>query len=183
MVLVLHYFYYCEQSFASGSPLEKLHFFTHWFWSGVDLFFVLSGFLIGGIIIDNRKATNFVRVFYVRRALRIVPAYSLLLIAYFVLRSVLDPVRYVPVFQVMYPNVTDFSFLTFTQNICSSVATTIHRRNIVNSFFMGPTWSLSVEEQFYLMVPFLLTLTPRKFWTLLSSSLRMVSSCIISSIA
>lgn len=168
MILVLHYFYWCEQSFDAGSPLANLHFFTHWFWSGVDLFFVLSGFLIGGIIIDNRKAPNFVRVFYLRRALRILPAYSLLLIAYFVLRSVLDPVRYVSLFKEMHPNYTDFSFLTFTQNIMSSVAWTIHRRNIVDSFFMGPTWSLSVEEQFYLVVPFLLTLTPRKFWTFLS---------------
>jgi peptidoglycan/LPS O-acetylase OafA/YrhL len=173
MVLIYHYFNLLSFPLAvEGSLLARLHNFTHWFWSGVDLFFVLSGFLIGGIIIDNRESKNFLKVFYIRRALRILPAYSLLLISYFALRSQLDPARFGQLFYGNAPIFPEFSYFTFTQNIFLGLAFATHHDS---NIFLGPTWSLAVEEQFYLVVPFCLMVTPRRCWTTLLIGLAILA--------
>jgi peptidoglycan/LPS O-acetylase OafA/YrhL len=155
MVILWHYFNCQLGDLPPQSPIGELAKVTSWSWSGVDLFFVLSGFLIGGIIIDNRRSKNFLAVFYTRRSLRIIPVYCLLLAAFFALRGTLSTTRYEWLFA---GNKPDWSYLTFTQNILMTI------KDSDGGNFLGVTWSLAVEEQFYLVVPFLCLIVPRKHW-------------------
>jgi peptidoglycan/LPS O-acetylase OafA/YrhL len=110
------------------------------------LFFVLSGFLIGGILLDQRPATNYYRVFYLRRFFRIVPLYALLVIpgllslsfglqSHFAGHSMAN----------LTPSGMWLCFF-FLQNFDA-----IFQFGI--PFYLTPTWSVAVEEQFYLLLP------------------------------
>ncbi len=76
LVLIWHYF---GNQFQTNPKtlLSYLGQFIGLFWSGVDLFFVLSGFLITSILLENRESTNLFKVFYIRRFCRIFPLYFL----------------------------------------------------------------------------------------------------------
>ncbi|MBR1219385.1 acyltransferase [Bradyrhizobium sp. U87765 SZCCT0131] len=121
-------------------------------WLAVDIFFVLSGFLIGKLILERRAHANFFAVFYVRRACRIVPAYVLTLLAVTLLYRALP-----------YPwtEASDaiplWGYLTFVQNIFM-VAT-----DSIGAHWLAPTWTLAVEEHFYLLVPALIVFAPRRW--------------------
>jgi peptidoglycan/LPS O-acetylase OafA/YrhL len=123
--------------------------------AGVDLFFVLSGFLITGILVDTRECANYWRSFYCRRALRIFPLYyAFLLFAFLVFPLTVSP-DWVPLRADwwMYP-----VYLTNWLALWKG-----HWPNILGHF-----WSLSVEEQFYLVWPFVvLFVKPRQLlWML-----------------
>lgn len=126
-------FYHCEARLRYA-PVHRV---VEWGWAGVNLFFVLSGFLITGIILDSRDDPHFFRNFYARRSLRIWPVYVLLLLLVFTLVpltfsgfwSAVDQTRHAP-----WPYL-----VLFVQNLfVLSLPGTI-----------GPTWSLAIEEQFY----------------------------------
>ena len=111
-------------------------------WCGVDLFFVLSGFLITGILLDTRKAPDFFKTFYVRRTLRIFPLYYIFLFALFILfRPFLHAI---PEYRALSSH--QISYWLYLQNWQTSIRGW-------PSFGMDHLWSLAVEEQFYLVWP------------------------------
>lgn len=136
-------------------------------YTGVNLFFVLSGFLIGGILLDNRGSSSYFRAFYIRRFFRIIPLYYTVL---FVLAILL-------IFQQLYNATMDLAFgtvepfatyLLFVQNI----AMVLHGAP-VNS--LSHTWSLAVEEQFYLTLPLTIWLLTRRQLVALGAMLIAIS--------
>jgi peptidoglycan/LPS O-acetylase OafA/YrhL len=129
-------------------------------WSGVDLFFVLSGFLIGGILLDVRTSPRYFRTFYFRRAYRILPIY-------FAMVGVFS-VRYFhgagPLGNFSHSDIPWLSYFTFTQNFWMAALGTF------GAGAMAVTWSLAVEEQFYLTAPLIVRKISREklVWVLLA---------------
>ncbi|HEY6946521.1 MAG TPA: acyltransferase, partial [Candidatus Acidoferrum sp.] len=138
IVVLVHYGYY---EGAPGPPL-LVHIRNPFGlgWTGVDLFFVLSGFLIGGILLDAKSSTNYFKTFYVRRFFRIIPIYYLWILSFIALvvfggkllqahthSGVLPPLGF-----------DLFKHFLFLQNMFIS-----KQANLTSSWF-GVTWSLAV---------------------------------------
>jgi peptidoglycan/LPS O-acetylase OafA/YrhL len=106
-------------------------------WVGVDLFFVLSGYLIANQIFSGtvRGQRLSLKLFYIRRALRTLPVFWVVLALYFLLPNVMGGRTPPPL----------WTFLTFTQNFGLQPGTAFSH-----------AWSLCVEEQFYLVLPLIL---------------------------
>jgi peptidoglycan/LPS O-acetylase OafA/YrhL len=105
--------------------------------TGVDLFFVLSGFLITGILLDTKELPGYFKNFYARRALRIWPPYYGILFLFFVLFPILFPRHLFLTDRKTWPY-----FVTYTQNLFYHFDFSIP---------LSPTWSLAVEEQYYMI--------------------------------
>ena len=148
MVVLLHGFF---GILAPNLDIPYLHPITDAFFggAGVDLFFVLSGFLIGGILIDHRESPNYFKVFWVRRAARILPVYFLLFATYGLALSVSQLVTASWFHEwLMQDPIPLWTYFTFTQNYFMAA------ENSGAARWVGITWSLAVEEQFYLIFPF-----------------------------
>ena len=118
-------------------------------WSGVDLFFVLSGFLIGGILLDARSSPRFFQTFYIRRAYRILPLYFLV-IGLSLLPHLLAQFSAARAAHTTPLPLPWWSYATFTQNFWMAYL------GVFGPSGMGITWSLAIEEQFYLSIPLLI---------------------------
>lgn len=137
-------------------------------WCGVDLFFVLSGFLITGILHDSKGSANYFSSFYGRRAVRIFPAYYAVLVIMFVIVPLAFPHLLdrpdLPVYG------SPWVYLLYVSNYCF-----VGGGDAFGS--LGHTWSLAVEEQFYLIWPALV-------WMLSSRKmLKLCAAIIVATIA
>jgi peptidoglycan/LPS O-acetylase OafA/YrhL len=111
-------------------------------WVGVDLFFVLSGYLIGGQLIAPLARDQSIKLgrFFSRRALRIMPAYFAVLAIYFCLPWLRE-----------FPEISPFwKYLVSVQNI-----------NLHGGTAFSHAWSLAIEDQFYFALPLILILIGR----------------------
>jgi peptidoglycan/LPS O-acetylase OafA/YrhL len=142
--------YHCRFELTSNAlPQRAAKWLFGFGWSGVDLFFVLSGFLITGILLESRNASNYFSSFYARRALRIFPLYYLSLIVAFNVapRQHPETTRNLP------PIHDRLWFFAYIQNwLGVPVVPWPH--------YMIHYWSLGVEEQFYLVWPLVIFMLP-----------------------
>ncbi|MEQ1850627.1 MAG: acyltransferase [Chthoniobacteraceae bacterium] len=155
MVLVWHYVVCQILGAPAGSGLASLRDSLWLTWSGVDLFFVLSGFLIAGILLDHRGASNYFRAFYIRRACRILPLYYLLIGIHILLRIL--PFQAQQTEWLLREPMPLWSYAVFVQNIFMGMSGDFGAPSL------GITWSLAVEEQFYLLIPLLIHLVRPKW--------------------
>jgi peptidoglycan/LPS O-acetylase OafA/YrhL len=131
-------------------------------WAGVDLFFVLSGFLITGILVRTRDSSHYFRDFYARRALRILPLYYGTLVVAFLVLPAFSGCPGIPLReQVPYW----LYFANFAQGGGSPC------------FVLGHFWSLGIEEQFYLVWPIVVLRSSR------TSAIRVCIAAILVSLA
>ncbi len=134
MVILVHYY---------SSSVEKLapdfyQFYVNMAGVAVDLFFVISGFLIGGILLDHQRCGATIKTFYYRRSFRILPLYWLALY-----------LAFEPFSGANYAGPTQVSFLAyffFQQNLSIALG-------FWAPAMLAPLWSLAVEEHFYAVAP------------------------------
>ncbi len=132
---------------------------------GVELFFVLSGFLIGSILIKTVDKANYnfdsIKKFWMRRWFRTLPNYYLFLLIYFI-------VYYFQHDHFLLADWRYFSYFGFLQNVF-----TFHPN------FFGVAWSLSVEEWFYILFPLILLGSYRLFKTDKKRILSTIIFCLV----
>lgn len=147
MVVVFH-----TTRLRATAPADDLYFmFGRSAWIGVDLFFVLSGFLITGILYDTKTHQGFFKNFYARRILRIFPLYYLVVGFAIFIGTEID---FFSPAHVPDPRPRQWWYWLYLSNFLAA-------KERLGHLILGPTWSLAIEEQFYLVWPLLVYLLPR----------------------
>jgi peptidoglycan/LPS O-acetylase OafA/YrhL len=144
-ILLVVFYHYLPRS--AGNPVSAIAGLG---WSGVDLFFVLSGFLITGILFDTRTALSRFSTFYARRALRLLPLYCLAVVVVLVGTHFLRGFR----------SWLDVPLFFYGANIV--IAMPGANAVFPPYFDIRHFWSLALEEQFYSIWPLIVFLVPRR---------------------
>lgn len=166
MIIIHHYALYLDP--RGGWLVDIVKKSTGLFSVSVDMFFVLSGFLLGGILLENRTSKNYFKVFYARRFLRIVPLYMVLLGAFWMLKyGGGAALLHYPAGYLQHPYSLKYHFMML-QNLMISITGSHHPE------FLIPTWTVAAEEQFYLILPLFIRWVPE-------SRLPAVVACLIAS--
>jgi len=173
-VLMVMFYHFSHINSVSHNSVDKI-FSTilRIGWIGVDIFFVLSGFLITRILIWSKGSSikQYLKVFYIKRSLRIFPLYFLYLIF---------------IFAIFYPYITSHVGLIEQQKIKSAQDSILWfflylsniKQTINGTFFgagLGHLWSLSIEEQFYIVWPFVIYFVKKENYKTLFSSLIVIT--------
>jgi len=155
LLVMLVHFWRPEEKTALGAAMTRA---ARLGWAGVDLFFVLSGFLITGILMDTRARPGYLRNFFARRVLRIFPLYYLFL----AISLLLMPAYFAG---IGFDRVPGFGhaadaaawpwYVSYTSNLWMA-----HHNDFSAGLANSLTWSLAIEEQFYLVWPWLILLCP-----------------------
>jgi peptidoglycan/LPS O-acetylase OafA/YrhL len=148
LIVLIHNVSWVLQS-SSWLPLKLVAAVTATGWIGVQLFFVLSGFLITSILLATRTSRHYLRNFYVRRALRIFPLYYGVLVPVLLIGPWFGTAAWSA---AVHEN--QWWLWTFTSNWGGPLG-----RGVPG---LPHFWSLAVEEQFYLVWPFLVLATSRR---------------------
>jgi peptidoglycan/LPS O-acetylase OafA/YrhL len=158
--VILYHFIPSTLSVTYKSKILEL-WDTFWMmgWSGVDLFFVLSGFLITGILYQSKNDKNYFRNFYIRRFLRIFPIYYLILFVCLIVAPISSGVPAPP---------NSIYYWFYLSNFDTELKMPLHPVLVV-------AWSLAIEEQYYICYPTLVRLLSLKNWARLLIGLVVLS--------
>jgi peptidoglycan/LPS O-acetylase OafA/YrhL len=166
MVLVLHFI---GNTYPTNALERAIVTATNYGAYGVDLFFVLSGFLITGILFDSRTDKHYFRNFYVRRVLRIFPVYYAVLLGLFVILPGIQALR-TPTLDLLRDHQAWAWF--YGVNIFDGL------RGTYSLPYLDHFWSLSVEEHFYFVWPLVVWLLARRPRALMRTCL-LIALCAL----
>ena len=171
ILLVISFHYINNQLTSTESSIGRLlGKATSFGWVGVDLFFVLSGFLIGAILLKERRSKNFFTTFYIRRFVRIVPNYYLAVTLFVIIGAI--PFFSGSIFLTGGNEIPWWSYYAMVHNIFMA------RVSTMGNLSMSVTWSIGVEEQFYIVFPFIVYFIKEKWLPALLFTVIVAASII-----